>query len=407
MIFYPVYNTIWTMLYLAARFLSIWDIPRRWHLPERVSMPRARKGPSVWFHCSSLGEAKGLAGLLSSLSFSTHFLVVTAATGQAVAYLTRELSKQVPVPGYAVRAAPLDHRRTLEAFLRSYRVKALCLYEAELWPNCLNSCFRKKIPVLLVSARIGKRTRRLFSLFPEVFKDMTRRLNWIQAQNPGEADFLSGYAGVRAETGMDFKLLPLLRGAGQEPDPPEKRDAFAFISLHLKELHMCLPVLPDLLHKFPIIIFPRYLSQTRAFNRLLAPLGFEIYSNHPEARALLIDAYGKVIQLTKRCRACLVGGSLIPHGGHNLWEPLASGAGIYMGPHHDDQAETAAELEKQGFAAVIENPRDLLRIEPRPLPAEKVDFFLNRYRSASRQALTALVRKLNTDSGIRAHIRNR
>ena len=60
---------------------------------------------------------------------------------------------------------------------------------------------------------------------------------------------------------------------------------------------------------------------------------------------LLVDAY-------RQADVAFVGGSLVPVGGHNLYEPAALGCAVITGPHTDQQHEAKTQLQAQG--ALIE-----------------------------------------------------
>jgi 3-deoxy-D-manno-octulosonic-acid transferase len=52
----------------------------------------------------------------------------------------------------------------------------------------------------------------------------------------------------------------------------------------------------------------------------------------------------------------LVGGSLVPIGGHNPLEPAAFGAAIVVGPHHASQHDAVAALAAHAAIAVASAP---------------------------------------------------
>ena len=65
---------------------------------------------------------------------------------------------------------PLDLPWAVRAYLNALQPRMLILAETEFWPNLLNGCFRRQIPVVVVNARISDRSwpryRRLRGLAP-------------------------------------------------------------------------------------------------------------------------------------------------------------------------------------------------------------------------------------------------
>ena len=53
---------------------------------------------------------------------------------------------------------PLDLPWAVRAYLNALRPRMLILAETEFWPNLLNGCFRREIPVAVVNARISDRS---------------------------------------------------------------------------------------------------------------------------------------------------------------------------------------------------------------------------------------------------------
>jgi 3-deoxy-D-manno-octulosonic-acid transferase len=87
-----------------------------------------------------------------------------------------------------------------------------------------------------------------------------------------------------------------------------------------------------------------------AFRRCLLPLGFALHGRDPGARHVLVDAFGRVDELLPACGSAFVGGSLVPAGCHNLWEPLLAGLRIYFGPSTHNQEPLAGRLVERGLA---------------------------------------------------------
>jgi 3-deoxy-D-manno-octulosonic-acid transferase len=394
MIFHLIYNLLWSIVYPLVKLWSLGNFPDRWLLRERITMPEMRPDPSLWFHCASLGEAAGLVGVLSSLRFRRH-LLVTAATRSGVDFLRKELSPLYPARSLTVRIAPLDYLRTAEKFLQVFQVQSFCLYELELWPNALTACFRRGIPVFLLSARLSRKAEKLYGFFHRDFTRTLQRFTWIQAQNHMEQRTFSQLSGRQVALGTDYKAAYVLKKPPVSRVKNKARTAFAFVSLHYRELKLVLPVLPDLMKKYPILVFPRYLRDVEATFRHLRPMGFNTFTSDPHGKYIVVDTYGKVTPLLEHCHTSFVGGTLIPHGGHNLWEPLMTGCRIIMGPWYFNQEVMASDLLQEEMACLVNRPEELVSAVPGPLPEDKVEKLLKRYCRRVEIALSAFTREYN------------
>jgi len=394
MIFHLAYNLLWSIVFPLIKLWSLCHFPDRWLLQERITMPGKRPDPALWFHCASLGEAAGLAGMLFSLRFRRH-LLVTAATRSGVDFLRKELSPLYPARSLTVRIAPLDCRKTVERFIQVFQVQCLCLYELELWPNTLTACFHRAIPVFLLSARLSGKAGKLYGLFHRDFTRTLQRFTWIQAQNHMEQHTFSQLSGRQVALGADYKAAYFLRKAPVSRVKNRSRTAFAFVSLHYRELKLILPVLPDLIKKYSLLVFPRYLRDVEATCRHLCPMGFNTFTSDPHGKHIVVNTYGKVTPLLKHCHTSFIGGTLIPHGGHNLWEPLMAGCRILMGPWYFNQQALASDLLYEEMACLVNRPEELLSAAPGPLPEDKVEKLLKRYGRRVENALSAFTREYN------------
>lgn len=358
-------------------------VPARWEASGRLSEGAARGNlqDTVWLHGASLGEAKGLWALTEKLPGR---LVLTANTAEGLAFLRERSRAREDV---SVAVAPFDHPALVQAFIDRHGVGSLCLYEIEWWPHFILACARRGIPVLLVAARCPARLRgRRF------WSRVLGEVSWIQARGDDDASRFRALTSAPVEIGFDFKAAYFLK---RSLPRAARRDRFAFLSLHAAELDFFLPVLPRLMNRHPIAVFPRHLAELARFRAALAPLGFILHSQSPSARHLLVDAYGKVAELLPDCHSVFVGGSLVKAGCHNLWEPLMAGLAIHHGPNVEAQEPLAGRLARKGLAATVTRAEEAESWEaPEPGRAEACARFVEDLKQALEESLERCVLRL-------------
>lgn len=350
-------------------------LPRNWRVTERLSRESPWPGDTrpLWMHCASLGEAKGLWALARAMPPDLP-LLLTASTASGADYLARVCAGS----GSARRArlAPLDHPRLLADFLARGRVRGLLLYEVELWPNALAECARLGLPAALAAGRLTPEALRAYRRFGGAAFRLLDGLAWINAQTPADADRFAYATVAPVHAGGDYKAIAFLPGVGSVGGAEggtaggtagaEARTGFAFVSLHLAELHRLLRAIKALAARNDILIFPRRPEEMAAFAAVLEPLGFARSSLSPDAGRMLVDVFGQVGALLPRCHTAFVGGSLVPRGCHNLWEPLAAGCRILFGPDYRHQRAIGGLLLARGLAQVVHDTGDLALL---PAPA--------------------------------------
>ena len=74
----------------------------------------------------------------------------------------------------------------------------LILAETEFWPNLLNGCFRRGIPVVVVNARISDRSWPRYQMLRRLWRPILERLERVLAQSEVDAERLKAL-GCRPE----------------------------------------------------------------------------------------------------------------------------------------------------------------------------------------------------------------
>ena len=341
-------------------------------LPERRGGGAARPpGRLLWLHAASVGETLSLLPLLEALAARAPDLGVLVTTGTATSAAL--LERRLP-PALAARVrhrfAPLDVPRWVERFLAGWRPDAGALVESELWPNLIRAARRRGVPLALVNARFSERSARRWRRWaPGLARDLLSALSPVLAQTPADAARL-GAAGAR----LALCLGNLKDAAAPLPvDPVELarlreavggRPVFLAASTHPGEESIVLDAhrravasgLPGLL----TVIVPRHPHRGPAVAAQAGGLPTARRAAGempgPGTAVYVADTLGELGLFYRLAGACLVGGSLVPHGGQNPLEPARLGCPILLGPHTANFAEPVARLLAAGGALRVEGP---------------------------------------------------
>ena len=79
----------------------------------------------------------------------------------------------------------------------------------------------------------------------------------------------------------------------------------------------------------------------------------------PPALVQIPDTIGELAGVYGKCHAAFVGGTLAPHGGHNLAEPAAVGVPVFFGPHVEKTLTTARSLQEGGGGLLVSSAEEL------------------------------------------------
>jgi 3-deoxy-D-manno-octulosonic-acid transferase len=334
---------------------NLW--PVRWRLAERLDTGAAKDTSenTIWLHAASLGECKGLWAiaqiLRAGIPAETRILLTTNTT-TGLDFLRAQIAANPLPENVSARLAPLDHPRLVGSFLRANNVRALVLFEVELWPHWIFAARRESVPVFWISARLTARARRRYAgnaLLAAALRRVLGGIKWVQAQTEEDAAALRGLGGRNVEVGGDLRGLYYLKDSARTAaDEAEAlRRGTAFVSIHAQELTALVPRITAVDTEQPILIFPRKMEELPRFVAALTPHGFMLHSHDPNAPRVIVDTFGRVSETLARVRTAVIGGSYLPDdriGGHNLWEPLLSGARVEIGPQHANQLYLARAL---------------------------------------------------------------
>jgi 3-deoxy-D-manno-octulosonic-acid transferase len=315
-------------------------------IPEQRGAPT----PLIWLHAVSVGEVLAVSRLVGELdrAFPHYRLVIstTTRTGQGLARERFGVNR--------VFYCPLDLPWAVRTYLKALQPKMLILAETEFWPNLLKSCFRRRIPVAVVNARISDRSWPRYQMLSGLWRPILGKLSWVLAQSETDSERLRAL-GCRREVvsvagnlkfdvraAQEAEVTRLLKGAAL-------RLLVAGSTLEGEESAL-LEAWPRLLEREPnfgMVLAPRHPERFDAVAALLERSGvqwvrrssWKAEPTDPQLslrarQVLLLDTIGELASVYSLATVAFVGGSLVEAGGHNPLEPAQFGVPIVMGPHY-------------------------------------------------------------------------
>jgi 3-deoxy-D-manno-octulosonic-acid transferase len=249
---------------------------------------------------------------------------------------------------------PLDLPWAVAAYLNALRPKMLVLAETEFWPNMLDGCFRRGIPVVVVNARISDRSWPRYLRLRRLWRPFLSRLTAALAQTETDAERLRalGCAAERVTVGGNLKfdvragepaaatrLIDELKGelglvvAGSTLEGEEAMLVTAWPKILASEPALAMVLAPRHPERFDSVA--ELLSRSGFSWRrrsLFKKTGLEETSLHP-GEIVLLDSIGELASVYSLASVAFVGGSLVAAGGHNPLEPAQFGVPVVMGEH--------------------------------------------------------------------------
>jgi 3-deoxy-D-manno-octulosonic-acid transferase len=244
---------------------------------------------------------------------------------------------------------PLDLPWAVAAYLNALKPAMLVLAETEFWPNLLDGCFRRGIPVVVVNARISDRSWPRYLRLRRLWQRFLSRLTRVLAQSETDA--------VRLRSlGCDVERVTISGNLKFDVRVGEPAAATKLIGELAGELllvvtgstlegeeAMLLVAWPTILAFEPnlaMVLAPRHPERFAAVAELLGRSGFPWRKRSAmgertlvPGEIVLLDSIGELASVYSLASVAFVGGSLIPAGGHNPLEPAQFGVPVLMGEH--------------------------------------------------------------------------
>jgi len=167
-----------------AALRNLRDPSRGERLADRFGRPQlTRQSPTLWVHAASMGEVQAGAVLVRRLlaQFPRHAIVMTTMTTTGATRVKALFPERV-----THCYLPYDLPAAVRGFLDRAHPEAALILETELWPNVLLECGRRRIPVLIASARISPRTAARYRRLKSLFRDALRNVV-VAAQTDADA----------------------------------------------------------------------------------------------------------------------------------------------------------------------------------------------------------------------------
>lgn len=357
-------------LYLKRRAGKGKEDPSR--IGERLGCPSVPRpsGKLLWFHAASVGEAMSVLPLIRSMSQQypeARFLLTTVTVTSA------RISAQ-RLPEAAVHQfAPLDTPQALRRFLKHWKPDTAFWVESELWPNMLLMTKKTGCPLFLINARISERSMKRWFRLRSLAQAMLESFTLILAKSETDARRFRNLGAERVEVkgNLKFSAPPLeadSKTVGAMLSQIGDRPVWLAASTHAGEETLVASVHQGLKESFPsllTIIVPRHNQRGEEIADGLRAGGLQIALRSkqeeltPETDIYIADTMGELGVFYRIAGVVFIGGSLVPHGGQNPFEPARLDCAILYGPHMENFTEFCDELEAAQGAVRVHNATEL------------------------------------------------
>ena len=383
---YLIYSIVFSVGLLLTAPFYWWRKGRgqgRGHWAERLgNIPLQEAGPgAIWIHAVSLGETLAVAGLIKAIqrTFPERKIYLSHVTP------TGREAGEVRLPSIAGRFyIPLDWRWAVRRALARIKPSLLVIVETEIWPNLLRAAQAAGARVVIVNARVSKRSLRGYSLVRPFMRRVLSNVDEICAQTEEDAarfrQLMDHPERVRMVGNLKFDARPpqlgeFARALKAALRQTERGPVLVAASTMPGEESLLLEAWDLIQARYPsalLILAPRHPARFGEVQQDLARAqrGFvlrtgltpdhqSISKRLASASILLLDTIGELAGVFEVADLVFMGGSLVPAGGHNLLEPAYWSKVIAFGPHMENFRDIAKLFLDAGAAIQVRNPQEL------------------------------------------------
>ena len=323
-------------------------------------------GKLIWFHGSSVGEILSVIPLIEKLEKkkSINKILITSSTLSSSNVLSKfKLKKTIH------QFFPIDSYILTKQFLNYWKPSLAIFIESEIWPNMLMNIKKKSVPLILLNARITKKSYNQWSMISSTSKILFGSFDICLSQNHETQKYLKSLGSKKIKFIGNLKYSESRNEKKNNFDNNLKKTfkskkIWCAASTHNTEEKICALAHKKLKKKYRnllTVIIPRHTQRVKDIIGEIKDLGLKIQTHSTSSKLsknteiFIVDTYGETKPFYKICKTVFLGGSLINHGGQNPLEPARLGCKILHGPYVQNFTEVYKLLEKNNLSSKFQN----------------------------------------------------
>jgi len=371
-----LYQIVISILLLTAPLIIIYRIFNNKEdskrFMEKFSFPskKRRKGKIIWFHGASVGELMSVIPLIKNFEKNKLIkqILVTSSTLSSSKIIKKFKFKKTIHQFY-----PIDHIFFTNRFLNFWKPSIAIFIESEIWPYMFKNLKDKKIPLILLNARITSKTFNRWSIISFFSRSIFEMIMIAYPQNLETRNFLKK---IKTKNVNHIGNIKFAENAEENLDMINKKlkselskyKIWVASSTHKNEEIFCANAhikLKEKVKNLITIIIPRHVHRTNEIALEMKKLGLKVAYHSSNLKTLknvdiyIVDTFGETKLFHKIGSSVFLGGSIINRGGQNPLEAARLGAKILHGPNVDNFNDVYKLLKTLNISKKIKTPFQL------------------------------------------------
>ena len=344
---------------------------------EKLSKINIERGEGflIWFHVASVGEAMSILPLIDRCieEEKINRILITSITLSSGKILEKRFNNN---PKINHQFLPFDVSSLINKFLNHWKPNLSIFIDSEIWPNLILEISKKKIPLLLINARITKKSFNRWKFVVSFAKKIFGKFDLCITSNKESENFLKilGSKNIKNYGNLKFSNIKnnTIKLDLNFLNKIKNRKVWCAASTHPSEEIICAEAhlkIKKNYNNILTIIIPRHIDRVKTIKEELLKFNInvlltaEINNFDDKTDILLVNSYGEALKFYDISKCVFLGKSLvkslIKDSGQNPIEPARLGCKILHGPHVSNFAETYDYLKKLGATKEINDSNEL------------------------------------------------
>ncbi len=332
------------------------------------------KGKLIWFHGASVGEILSVIPLIEKLERNKKIrqILITSNTLSSSKILSKlKLKKTIH------QFFPIDTDYNTNKFLSYWNPSIAIFIDSEIWPNMLTNIKKNSIPLMLINARITKKSLKRWKFFSSSAKELFQNFDICLSSSLESKNYLKLLGAKKISYIGNLKFTQSEKSTDELSGNIKKffltKKIWCASSTHELEEKICASIHKKLKTKYKTlltVIIPRHIHRTKRIIKEIKQLNLKIHLHDSkkkidkETDIYLVNSFGQTQSFFKACKTVFLGGSIIEHGGQNPLEAAKYGCQILHGPNVWNFKEIYNLLEANKVSNKITTTKQLtLKVE--------------------------------------------
>ena len=331
---------------------------------------RKKKGKLIWFHGASVGEILSVIPLIEKYEKdkSIRQILVTSSTLSSSKVLERFKFKKTIHQFYVFDLFFLTSR-----FLDYWKPNVAIFIDSEIWPAMFKTLNKKNVPLLLLNARLTKKSFNKWYKYKFFSKSIFKLITKAYPQNLETNKFLKKLGVKKIKYIGNLKFSENYNDKRNEITPSLKnkfknKKIWIASSTHSGEEIFCVKAHLELKKKIKnliTIIIPRHISRANEIISEIAKFNLNTITHSSKSKNFknldiyLVDTFGETKKFFKIASTVFLGGSIIKRGGQNPLEAARYGSKILHGQNIDNFKDVYKLLNSLNISKKVSNYHEL------------------------------------------------